>query len=253
MSLSLVILRARPDLIAPIFTDPIRALWPEFMMHDAVADLYFEHGHFDRYLDLAFAIIDPQAPEAPVDRAFPVPFCLADERSVLPDARWDGVIRWAHEDQMRGRAPNMLSALEITLLPGYRGRGNSGVSLDAVRRHAHAMGLQKLFAPVRPTAKARGPFTPIAEYAHRQSEDGLPSEPWLRIHVRAGGRIIEVASTNMIIAGNLAEWRSWTGLPLAQSGAVAIPENLVPLLGSAEQDHAAYVEPNIWVEHSILP
>jgi len=153
---------------------------------------------------------------------------------------------------MHGRAPNVLSALEISLLPGYRGRGNSAVILDAMLRHAHAKGLTRLFAPVRPTAKTREPFLPMAEYLARHTPEGFSMDPWVRTHERAGGRIIKIAPTSMVIPGALAEWRRWTGLPLAESGAVAIEGGLSPLLVSTEQNSAVYIEPNVWIEHSVM-
>jgi GNAT superfamily N-acetyltransferase len=251
MSLELVPLSARPDCVPLLFGPALRSLWPEFMMHDTVADLYFDTPQFDRYQDFAFAIIDPARPEAPVGRSFSVPFHFGGDRAELPDSGWDGVIRWAHQDAMQGRPPNALSALEITLLPSHRGQGQSAVVLEAMRRHATAHWLGRMFAPVRPTAKSREPFLPMAEYLARRTADGFSVDPWVRTHERIGGRIVKIAPTSMVIPGTLAEWRSWTGLPLTESGPVAIEGGLTPLHVSVEQDHAVYVEPNVWIEHPL--
>lgn len=251
--LELVTIRARPDLRDAVHADRFNRLWPEFMLHDPVAAMYFETPHFDRYLDTAFAVIDPAEPAQPVGRAFAVPFVFGGSgRDELPDSGWDGVIRWAHEDQARGRRPNALSALEITLLPEYRGQGASRMVLDAMRRHAGALGYRQIFAPVRPTAKHLEPFTPMADYVARRTAEGLPADPWLRVHVRAGGEVVKIAPQSMVVAANLAEWRRWSGMPLDESGAVAVPGALSPLWVSIAQDHAVYVEPNIWVRHTPL-
>jgi hypothetical protein len=93
----------------------------------------------------------------------------------------------------------------------------------------------------------------MADYLARRTADGSSVDPWVRTHERAGGRIVKIAPTSMVIPGTLADWRRWTGLPLAQSGAVAIEGGLSPLLVSVEQDSAVYVEPNLWIEHSVLP
>lgn len=252
MSVDVVTLRERPDLRPLVFRDALRDIWPEFMLHDATADLYFDDHAFDRYQDFAFAVIDPAAPEVPVGRAFSVPFAFGGDRAELPDTGWDGVIRWAHQDAMTGSPANALSALEISLLPAYRGRGVARLVLDRMRRQAHALGCQRVFASVRPTAKHCEPFLPMAAYVARRSADGLAADPWLRTHEQAGGRIVKIAPTSMVIAGTLAEWRRWTGLPLAQSRPVAIPGGLAPLHVSVEQDSAVYVEPNVWMEHSPL-
>lgn len=251
--LELVTIRARPDLRDAVHADRFNRLWPEFMLHDPVAAMYFETPHFDRYLDTAFAVIDPAEPAQPVGRAFAVPFVFGGSgRDELPDSGWDGVIRWAHEDQARGRRPNALSALEITLLPEYRGQGASRMVLDAMRRHAGALGYRQIFAPVRPTAKHLEPFTPMADYVARRTAEGLPADPWLRVHVRAGGEVVKIAPQSMVVAANLAEWRRWSGMPLDESGAVAVSGALSPLWVSIAQDHAVYVEPNIWVRHTPL-
>jgi hypothetical protein len=51
------------------------------------------------------------------------------------------------------------------------------------------------------------PTQPMAQYVEQFREDGLPVDPWLRVHVQAGGKIVKVAPTSMVMAGSLAEWR----------------------------------------------
>jgi hypothetical protein len=83
------------------------------------------------------------------------------------------------------------------------------------------------------------------------TEDGLPEDPWLRVHVKAGGKIIEVAPRSMVIAGTLDEWREWTGLPFDTTGDVVVPKALVPVHCDVRHNHAVYVEPNVWVRHDL--
>jgi hypothetical protein len=84
---------------------------------------------------------------------------------------------------------------------------------------------------------------PIEAYAAMVREDGMPQDPWLRVHVRAGGRIVATCKRAMVIPGTLDEWRSWTGLPFDESGPVVVPGALVPVQCSVEHDYAVYVEP----------
>jgi GNAT superfamily N-acetyltransferase len=250
--LELVSLRTNPDLRPQVFARAFMALWPAFVVNDPTADLFFEAPHLDACLDTAFAVVDPARPDEAVGRAFAVPFAFGiPGREELPDSGWDGVVRWAHEDRALARAASALSALEITLLPSHRGRGASRVVLDAIRRRAAELRLRHMFAPVRPTAKALEPHTPMAEYTTRTREDGLPADPWLRVHVRAGGSIVKVAPTSMVVPGTVADWRRWTGMELTASGQIAVPGALVPVHVSLEQDHAVYVEPNVWVRHVV--
>ena len=78
-----------------------------------------------------------------------------------------------------------------------------------------------------------------------------PADPWLRVHVLVGGEIVKVAPASMVIAGSIAEWSRWAGMSFMASGEVAVPGALVPVHVSLEQDHAVYVEPNVWVRHSV--
>jgi hypothetical protein len=81
--------------------------------------------------------------------------------------------------------------------------------LDTMRRRAAELGLRHMFAPVQPMAKALEPFTPMAGYIARTREDGLPTEPLLRVHIRAGGRIEKIAPTSMVIPSTITNWRRW--------------------------------------------
>ncbi|XVQ14102.1 hypothetical protein ACQP1W_16645 [Spirillospora sp. CA-255316] len=89
----------------------------------------------------------------------------------------------------------------------------------------------------------------MGAYIRRTRDDGLPSDPWLRTHVRAGGVIEKVAPASMTISGSLGQWRRWTGLPFDRDGEVEVPGALVPVHCDTAHDHAVYVEPNVWVRH----
>jgi GNAT superfamily N-acetyltransferase len=249
MTLQIFTLRERPDLRAQVFGSELQSVWPEFMRHDAASQLYFAPKLFDRYLDYAFVGV---AEGKVVARAFSVPFAFGmDGRAELPDAGWDGVIRWAHDDQISNRAASAASALEISLLPEMRGKNTSLQMLDAMKANARAKGFSDLYAPVRPNQKHLQPQTPMRDYARTLDDNGLPVDAWLRTHVRVGGTIVKIAPCSMTIVGSIAEWSHWTGLTFDRSGEFIIADALVPVLVSLEQDHAVYVEPNVWVRHPL--
>jgi GNAT superfamily N-acetyltransferase len=178
--------------------------------------------------------------------AYSVPFLLGDE--ALPDNGWDFVIRNGLLTNLRGDEPDAISAVEIAVRPDRQGTGLSPRMLAAMRDNAARQGFSQLVAPVRPSAKT-DPHEPMPAYASRIREDGLPADPWLRVHVRAGGRIEKVASRSMVVPGTLAEWREWTGLPFDQTGPVVVPRALSPVHCDLEHGVAVYVEPNVWVVH----
>jgi GNAT superfamily N-acetyltransferase len=249
MGLEIFTLRQRPDLRPVIFDSDLQSVWPEFMRHDPVAHLYFAPSMLDRYLD--YALVGVTGGKV-VARAFSVPFAFnIEHRTELPDGGWDEVIRWAHDDQMTGRAPNALSALEISLLPEARGGGNSRALLGAMKACAKAQGFAEMFAPVRPNQKHLHPSMPMRQYVDTLGADGLPTDPWLRTHRRAGGKIVKIAPYSMTIVGTVADWSRWTGMSFDRSGEVAIAGALAPVTVSLERDYAVYVEPNVWVRYAL--
>jgi len=234
MNLEIFSLRERPDLCPLVFSQDLQAVWPEFMRHDATAQLYFGPSLFVDYLDYAFGgLVDGEV----VGRAFSIPFAFNIEgRTELPDGGWDQVIRWAHEDR---------------ILPQARGIGNSLAMLDALKACAKKMRFAEMFAPVRPSQKHLVPRTPMCEYITLKRADGLPMDAWLRTHVGVGGRIVKIAPYSMTIVGTIAEWSQWTGAAFESSGEAEIEGALVPVLVSLEQNYGIYVEPNVWVRHPL--
>jgi GNAT superfamily N-acetyltransferase len=247
-------LSQRPELRGQAFSAEFGAAVPEFMRHDPTGALYYADRALDRYLDFILVAVDRDDPGRVIARAVAVPFAFGDAalgRTELPDGGWDAVIRWAHEDWLAGRAASAVSALEIMVLAPYRGRGLSPLMLRAMRDNVARLGFADLYAPVRPTEKHKQPLLPFAEYAALKRQDGLPQDPWVRAHVRLGARIVKVAPCSMTIAGTLAEWSRWTGLGFERSGEAIVPGALSPVHVSREQDHAVYIEPNLWMHHRI--
>ena len=247
-------LAERPELRAQLFSAEFGAAVPEFMRHDPTGALYYAKTAFDRYVDYALAAVDRDEPDRVIARGFSVPFAFRDGtagRNELPLGGWDAVIRWADADWRAGRRPTVVSALEIMVLPPYRGRGIAELMLAAMVANTWARGFADLYAPLRPSDKHREPHTPFAEYVARTRGDGLPHDSWLRTHVRAGARIVRIAPHSMVIAGTLAEWSQWTGMIFERSGNFVVPGALSPVHVSCEQDHAVYVEPNLWVHHRV--
>jgi GNAT superfamily N-acetyltransferase len=242
----------RPDLQAKVFDPEIQSAVPEFMRHDPAGGLYYGDGHLEHYREFGLVAFDPAVPDEPLARAFSVPFAFRDGtpgRDELPDGGWDEIIRWGHLDRIGGHRQNAVSALEIMVAPRQQQRGLSRLMLGAMRDNVRRLGFADLYVPLRPIEKAREPLTPFADYVARRRPDGLPYDAWLRTHIRAGAEIVKIAPRSMTVTGTVAEWRRWTGLALDRSGEALVPGALSPIHVSLEQDHAVYVEPNIWIHH----
>lgn len=240
----IVSLGDRPDLLEPLWE--VTGTWPPFMLNDPIGNRLFALAP-ERFPEFQLVALDDAG--RAVGRIIAVPFHHAGE---LPDRGWDAILERALDEPVPG-PPTAVSLLEARIAPAARGRGLSRELLAAARSHVAALGFRDLFGPVRPTAKAREPRTPMHEYATRVRADGLPVDPWLRVHARLGGRILNVCPASLTVPGTVAQWRAWTGLPLAQSGDHDVPEALAPVHVSLEQDHGVYVEPNVWVHHRLDP
>lgn len=223
-------------------------VWPEFMRQDPLGG--FIYGRETAWADFVLVAVD--AADQVVARLCTVPFTWAgDPARELPDGGWDAVLLQAATDQLAGVRGNVVSALEIGIVPQYRGRGLAPVLLAAMRDHVRRLGFTDLVAPVRPNGKHAYPHETMADYLERRRPDGLAQDPWLRVHQRLGGVVVQVAPFSMVIAGTLAQWRAWTGLPFDHSGPVVVPEALVPVQCDVAAGIATYVEPNVWVCHRL--
>jgi len=223
--------------------------WPEYMLHDPVADIYFEQlpTAFPEYQLVA---IDES--EKLIGKLNSLPFRWNGKDDDLPDRGWDAIQERGFQGRERGVTPNAVSLLEARVAPDHLGTGLSVGLLRAARRNATRLGLTDLFGPVRPTRKDREPEVPMAAYLARFRPDGLPEDPWVRTHVRLGARFVKICPVSMTIPGTLAQWREWTGLPMTESGPVVVPGGLVPVHVAVEHDHAVYVEPNVWMHHRLI-
>ncbi len=243
MTVTVSVLADRPDLVEPLWN--MHSSWPTFMTKDPIGSMYFDPAIFELFAD--HVLVCQEEAGAVVGKAVSIPFHLPDA-TALPADGWDGAIRRGISTRLTGETANVVSALEISLTSSSQGRNLSMSLLAALRDNAGRQGFSELVAPLRPNGRT-DLDEPIASYIHRTRPDGLPIDPWLRVHVRAGGRIDSVAPRSMVVPGTLDEWREWTGLPFDRSGPVHVPGALVPVIADVEQGTAVYTEPNVCVRH----
>ena len=55
----------------------------------------------------------------------------------------------------------------------------------------------------------------------------------------------------MKITGTVQDWEEWTNLKFFQSGRYVVNGALKPIRVNIDKDIGEYVEPNIWVVHSL--
>lgn len=225
------------------------ASWPEFMMHDAVANGYW-HELFDRFSEYQFALFDTEK-DCMAAMGNSLPFCWDQPLEALPERGWDWVFLKAVDDHEKGVTPNIQSAIQIAIHPDYRSQGLSTTMVQAMRAIGKRRGFEYLVAPVRPNQKSQYPLISIDHYIRWTNEEGLPFDAWLRVHARVGARIIKPCHEAMTIRGARAEWEEWTGLRFPQSGTYYIPGALNPMNMDIEKDEGLYIEPNVWMAHKL--
>lgn len=165
----------------------------------------------------------------------------------LPGGVDDVLARWF--DEGLGGDADVLCALVANVHGSRQGEGLSSLVIGGMREAARRAGFDQLIAPVRPTRKADYPLADLARYSRWTREDGLPYDPWIRLHYRLGAELDEVCPASMTIAGSVDEWQEWTGLVFPDEGDYVVPGAVAPVRFA--DGRGVYVEPNVWMRHRI--
>lgn len=179
-----------------------------------------------------------------------IPFSWDGHAATLPEG-WDAVLELGVRQWDASIAPNAMSALSAIIRPSYQGQSLSAEILRAMRRVGIERGFHSMVAPVRPTLKSLYPLIPIEQYMRWTRPDGLPFDPWMRVHARLGAEVLAPAPRSMYISGTVAEWEQWTGLHMPISGEYVAAGALQPISIDREADRGVYYDPNIWMRHSL--
>jgi hypothetical protein len=234
----------RPELWTAVESDDrFAALWPEYNHHGNDAGLYFG-ALFPEHADLQVLVVERASGEV-IARGQTIPFRWDRTLEDLPRGI-DAVGLRALEDTA---APTALSALAAEVLTDFQGGGLAGLVIMAMAAAARARQLDVLVAPVRPSWKDRYPITPIERYMLWQRDDGLPFDPWMRVHARLGASILRAEPSSMKIVHPVAAWKRWVQMPFPADGDYVFPGGLAPLTVLA--DTGSYWEPNVWMLHDV--
>ena len=239
---------ARPDIGEERWEQIVPPAWPSFLLHDQVCNANWHHLE-EEFLAFQFYIID-EATDEVLGQANTIPFRWDGDPASLPDGV-DGILPISIRQRADGSEPNTLCALQAIATEGNRGKGLAHLILDGMRDLGRRSGFGDLVAPVRPTLKHRYPLTPMKRYAAWTRDDGLPFDPWIRVHARLNGVILHVCPHSMTVRGTLAEWETWARMTFPETGSYIVPGALVPVEIDREQDVGLYTEPNLWMRHRL--
>lgn len=225
-------------------------VWPEYNRHGDVLNRYWGRL-YDEFGRFQFALRDDSTGEVVAEgHSAPCPWDGTDEG--LGDGI-DSMLAALFDARSRGEPPTALCALAAEIRPSFQGQGLAARMLGEMAALARDHGLKHLIAPVRPSLKERYPLTPVERYISWKRDDGLPFDPWVRTHVRSGGRIARTSPHGMRITGRIAEWESWTEMMFPDDGEYTFPHGLAPLKIDRAANLGTYWEPNVWVVHDTQP
>lgn len=244
----LVSIAESPELWEPMIGQNAPA-WPSFMLdaHDESAARNW-HRLLDGWPAFQLCLLDADGAIVATNNAAPLAWDGSDDG--LPDG-WDDQFDRSAADADAGRRPNSLGAIQIVVAPEKQGGGLAAAMVEAMRANAQRHGLEAVIACVRPTLKARYPLIPIEHYAAWTREDGLPFDPWIRLHVRLGGRIVRPSPRSMTCTASVAEWERFTAMAFPESGDYVVPGATQPVRIDREADIGMYFDQNVWVVHDL--
>ena len=246
MSYQLYSLKERPDLRGAFVTIG-DSVWPDFMGWDAVLRKHWDDldNIFPEY---QFVLCDG---DGAIGLANSIPWRRDMPLEELPEEGWDWVVKKGIKDKEDGIMPNTLSGLQVAIAKEHQGKGLSPVMVREMIAAARKNGLEKLAIPVRPTVKSKYPLIPISRYIQWKRADGLPFDPWMRVHVKLGASIIKPCHHSMYIEGSIEQWEQYTGMEFPESGEYVIEGALTPIQIDRDKNTGVYIEPNVWIVHEI--
>ena len=236
----------RPDL-DPAIDELLAATWPAFMNEDEVANAHFGRAYHD-WPQFQTLLLDSSGRLVAVGNAMPLAWDGTDDD--LPEGWREQILRSVAA--LDGGLPvDTLGAMQIAMRGDVRGAGLSGALVGAMRAGARAAGYRAVIANVRPTWKERYPLIPIERYVRWTRDDGLPFDPWMRLHARLGARIVRSSPRALIVKGSVADWESWTGMAFPESGEYVVPHATQPVVIDRDRDEGVYYDQNVWMIHPI--
>ena len=221
--------------------------WPKFMQHDKIVNKHWSSLYSD-FSYFQFALFDD---EKLLGIGNSIPLNWHQPFSDLPDCGLDWAMEKANDDFRMNLASNILVGVQILINPEYQNQGLSYKMLDIMKDIADKNGLTNVALPVRPTLKSKYPLIPMDDYIYWVNNDGLPFDPWIRVHIKAGGKIINTCNKSMEISGTILEWEEWTNTKIQTSGDYIIDKALIPIRVDTVKNTGKYIEPNVWIVHEV--
>lgn len=222
--------------------------WPTFLLRDIQQAGSWSYVYED-FLTYQFAYFDGENLVG-IGNAMGIHFVESFDK--LPEKGLDWAAEKSKIDKAAGLAPNLMVAIQIMLHPNYKNKGLSYMMVNTMKDLAQAHGLSHIALPVRPNKKSEHPFLSIEEYITLTIDNGLPYDPWIRVHTKLGAKLIHPCHESMYVSGSTQEWSTWTGIEFNQPGKYAVEGALMPVSIDIEKNTGEYIEPNVWMVHNVI-
>ncbi|UJR18141.1 hypothetical protein I4U23_005041 [Adineta vaga] len=147
---------------------------------------------------------------------------------------WEAATQQGLDDLTAGKKPTALSAFAIMVEPQMQKQGISALILKTI-------------------LKTRYPLIPVEKYAQWTNDNEEPFDPWIRVHFRAGAKVVCVSPHAVIVKGTVIQWKEWTDMEFPDDGQYIVSGALTPITIDHKHDLGIYFEPAVWMIHSINP
>nr|VFJ91622.1 MAG: Acetyltransferase (GNAT) family [Candidatus Kentron sp. LFY] len=230
--------------LAVLMEKPDDPLMPGFLFEDPGIVAYYQSRLWEIFPAYQIVITDEKDKGKPIGILNTMPLTWREPLENLPGEGFD----WALGCPEMGG--NWHCLMYGVIMPEYRGHGLSEKMLRFAKRMGQARGHQGTIAPVRPTRKQDFPHMPMEVYLDKRHEDGRVYDPWLRLHLSLGARVIKVCHRSMTVRLPLDEWHKYGAVPSEENqGELIVPGGLVPVKKIPDEDIGLYEEPNVWMLH----
>lgn len=219
--------------------------WPEFMLNWDCKDWSHLYTTFAKYQIL---LINDDEELIAYGHTIPIYW---DKDICLIHDNLKTLIEMAVKNYQEELQPNILLALAAVVSENHKGKGLSFKLVKSMKDLALKNNIEDLIIPVRPTLKIKYPLIPIADYVEWKNKDGMPVDPWLRVHKRLGGEVFKTAEISMVIKGKIEEWERWTNLEIYGSGKYIFEGALNPINIDIKKNLGIYTDPCVWVHYSL--
>jgi GNAT superfamily N-acetyltransferase len=223
--------------------------YPRFLIEDFVDSEPWNHL-CSLYPEFQFGLVEVKTQKMVAQGScLPIPWHESLEK--LPNTGCDWALKTGLDAKLQNITPTILSAASIAILPEYQGQGLSQILLDYMQELARSYQYPTLILAARPTLKHLYPLTPIGRYINWENKTGFSFDPWLRMNLKRGARLIGICDRSTVMDDTIGNWERLTQMRFPETGSYIIQGAIAPLEVNCESDRGTYIEPNVWLSYTI--